>query len=188
MATVQDYLKNDKWVKRLNEAFVLLDLNKNGNLSREDWLVIPDKLSKAAPDRPNEIAKLRQIMLEFTAAMGLNEGVKADKKKFLELFAAMAISERERVKRGEISLSEKVDNAVFDVVDQNHDGRITFEEFKIVMKIYGHDEDVGKATFALLDKNKNGAIDRKEYIEADMKFWYGLDDPETQGMLGDKFQ
>ena len=82
---------------------------------------------------------------------------------------------------------EKRGNAMFDVVDRNSDGRITFEEYKIVMKSFGFDEDVGKATFAKLDKNKDGAIQRKEYIDAGMTYWCTLD-PATQGMYGDKFE
>ena len=188
MSTVKEYLKNDKWVRRVGEYFTQLDMNKNGYLSKEDWMLTCDTLEKAAPDRPAEVAKLRQISSEFTDALGLTKGVQGDRKKFAELFAAFSLAEMARVKKGEISLTEKLDNAIFDVVDRNHDGRITFDEFKIVMKSYGFNEDVGKPVFASMDKNKNGTIERKEFIESDMKFWYTLDDPGTQGMLGDKYE
>ena len=187
MTTVQDYLRNDKWVKRTGEFFTQLDTNENGYLTREDYLLIIDKLAVAAPDRPVEIAELRKIMLEFTDALGLTKGVQADKQKYLELVAAFSLAEVARKKRGQMPLVEKRGSALFDVVDRNHDGRVTFEEFKIVMKSFGFDEDAGKATFARLDKNKDGAIQRKEYIDAGMTYWCTLD-PVTQGMYGDKFE
>ena len=159
MSTVKEYLKNEKWVKRVGEFFTQLDTNKNGYLSKEDWMLTCSNLEKAAPDRPAEIAKLRQISSEFTDALGLTEGVKADTKKFVELFAAFSLAEMARVKKGEMSLTEKLDNAIFDVVDRNHDGRVTFEEFKAVMKSYGFNEDVGKTVFAAMDRDKNGTIE-----------------------------
>ena len=188
MATVQDYLKNAKWVKRMNECFDQLDVNKSGYLSREDWLIHVNNLAKVVTDRPALIAKAREVTLEYTDALGLTEGVKADKQKFLELAAAMSIVEIAKVKKGEKSLIEIFDNALFDVVDRNHDGCLTFDEFKVMMKAGNFDDDVAPAIFALLDKNKNGKIERSEYIAADIKFWCNLDDPDTQGMFGEKYE
>ena len=185
MATVQDYLKNAKWVKRVDESFNSLDVNKNGYLSREDWLISVDKLAKVATDRPAEIAKLRAATLEYADAMGLTEGVQADKKKFRELAAAMSLAEIGRRDKGEMT---KVGNTGFDVLDQNHDGYVTWDEYKVAMEVAGLDEEVGRATFDLLDKNKSGKIDRKEYTAADIKFWCTLDDHDTQGMYGPRFE
>jgi len=45
-----------------------------------------------------------------------------------------------------------------------------------------------KAAFDFLDRNKNGKIDRKEFAAANTQFWCYLDSPDTEGMLGDKFE
>ena len=188
MATVQDFLKNPKWVKRLDEAFHQIDRNGDGLVSRDDWIFVVDNLAKVVTDRPSEIAKLRAATLDFTAAMGLTEGVKAKKKKYIELAANMAVAEIAKVKRGEEMLMEKMENAVFDVVDTNRDGTITFDEYMVWIKAAGFPEDAGQAAFALLDKDKSGKIDRKEYISSFFKFWFHLDDPEVQGMFGSKYE
>ena len=188
MATVQDYLKNAKWVKRINEAFDHLDVDKSGYLSREDWLIFIDDLAKVITDRPALIAKAREVTLEYMDVFGLTEGVKADKQKFQELSAAMSIAEAARLKKGEETWIEKLDNASFDVVDRNHDGCVTWDEFKVLMKVGNFDDDAAQATFALFDKNKNGKIERSEFAAADVKFWCTLDDPDTQGMYGGKFE
>ena len=99
MATVQDYLKNAKWIKRINEFFDQLDVNKSGYLSREDWLICIDDLEKVITDRPVLIAKAREVTLEYMDVLGLTEGMKADKQKFQELAAAMSIAETARLKR-----------------------------------------------------------------------------------------
>ena len=106
MATAQDYLKNDKWVKRMGEFFTQVDLDESGYVSREDHLQYIANLAKAVPDNPDAIAKLRKVTLEFIDELGLTEGLKADKQKYLELAAAMAVNEMAKVKRGEITLFE----------------------------------------------------------------------------------
>ena len=126
--------------------------------------------------------------MEYTAALGLTEGVEVDKQKYLEGAAAMKVAELARLKRGEGSLLERLDNSWFDIVDTNHDGHVTFEEYKVLMKASNFDLESAKATFALLDKNKKGKLERKEFISAHFKFWFELDDPDAQGMFGDKFE
>ena len=188
MATVQDYLKNAKWVKRINVCFDQFDLNKSGYISREDFLIGVDNLAKVVTDRPALIAKAREATMEYADALGLTEGVKADKEKFLELAAAMSIAEIARVKKGEKSLIEIFDNVFFDVVDRNHDGYLTFDEYKVLMTAGNYDDDAAQGAFALLDKNKNGKIERSEFTAADVKFWCSLDDTDTEGMFGEKYE
>lgn len=185
--TVEDYLKNEKFVKRMSESFSQLDRNKNGYVSRDDYQLGIDKLSKLAPGRPEEVAKARKVTAEFCDAFGLTEGVRADKEKLVQLAAAMGVAELGRIKRGEETFTSKVHNAIFDIVDQNHDGHVTLEEYKLFMEASDHKPDVAEATFKVLDKNKNGKIERKELINGAVKFWCDLDDQDTKGMFGDRY-
>ena len=188
MATVQDYLENDKWVKRIDGLFTTFDVNKDGYVSAEDWMITVDNFEKDASDRPEAIAKLREATLDFTTALGLTEGVKADKKKFRELEAAFCLAQAEKMKRGEMTSLDKFTNALFDFVDKNHDGCLTFEEYKMIVVSSNFDEEAAKATFNMLDKNKNGKIERKEYLASSVKFWCTLEDSDTKGFFGDKFE
>ena len=79
-------------------------------------------------------------------------------------------------------------NAVFDVVDKNHDGFVTFEEYKILMEASNFGEEAAKTAFNLLDKNKNGKIERNEFLSSHLTFWFSLDHPDTKGMYGDRFE
>ena len=175
---------------RVGQFFSKLDSDKNGYVTRENYLQKVANLAKAAPDNPDAIAKLRQVTLDFTEELGLTEGVKVDKQKYLELAARMVIDEVARMKKGEITSFGKFNNALYDVVDKNRDGRLTFDEIKVVSKSLDFDESTPKATFDLLDRNKDGTIDRnfKEFIGASIMFWCTLDDQDTQGMLGDQFE
>lgn len=186
-ATVEDYLKNERFVKRITEGFSQLDREKKGYVSRNDYQLAIDKLAELVPNRPELVAKARKITAEYCDALGLTEGVKADKSKLIELGAAMNILELQRMKKGEETITGKAHSALFDIVDKNHDGYLTLEEYKIVMKAFDSSTEAAEATFNLLDKNKNGKVERKELIESIIKFWCDLDDQETKGMFGDRY-
>ena len=59
-----------------------------------------------------------------------------------------------------------MENLVFAVVDTSRDGKITFNEYLVLMKSGNFPSDAAQAAFALLDKDKSGKIDRKEYISS----------------------
>ena len=130
MATAQDYLMNHKWVKRMDGIFCTFDANKNGYLSAENWMITVDNLGKKSPGRSDAIAKLRKVTKEFTNALGLTEGVKADKEKFRELVANCFTADAAKMKRGEMASLEKLLKANFDFVDQN--GAWVFRPFDFV--------------------------------------------------------
>ena len=188
MATVQDFLNNPKWVRRIDESFNQYDKDGDGYLTREDWHIFVDNLAKVVTDRPTEIAKLRAAATEFTNGMGLTAGVKADKKKYREFAANIVVAEIARAKRGEETVMEKMKNIAFDLLDTNRDGFITFNEYMVWIKAARFPEDAAETVFALLDKDKSGKIERKEYISFFYKFWFHLDDPEVQGMFGSQYE
>ena len=186
--TVDTYLNNPKWAKRVDESFNQLDRDKSGFLSREDWLLPVADLEKIIPDRIEMIAKARAATEEFLDVLGLTKGMKADKEKFKKLAAALSISESERYKKGELTYVEKCDHAFFDAMDRDNNGYLSFDEYKAVtMGAAGFDEEAVQGAFNVLDKDKNGKLDKKEFAAADVKFWCVLDDDSTDGMFGSKY-
>ena len=148
-----------------------------------------DKLAKLVPDRPELIAKARKVTAQFCDDFGLTEGVRADKEKWIQLCAVNAIAEKERMKKGEETGTSKVYNAIFDIVDKNHDGYVTLDEYKTVMESSDTGPEAAEATFAVLDKNKNGKIERQEFIDGTVKFWCDLNEQDsTKGMFGDRYE
>ena len=178
-AKPEDYLKNDKWVGRVKGVFVILDKNKKGYLSQEDFTIMADRLAEAVPDRPEEVAKLRKVIIQdYCTALGITEGVKVNNDdKFMQQVAVFVAKEMNAHMKGEETVIAKIDNAMLDVLDQNHDGTVSFDEYKAVTAAAGFDsEETARASFDMLDKNKNGKIERKECIEANFKFWCNLED------------
>ena len=83
----------------------------------------------------------------------------------------------------------KVNDAMYDMFDINGDGTVTLDEFTTVMKIaYGCDANKAEATFRLIDTNKNGKIERKEFTDYELKFWFDLNDDGCKGFYGANYE
>ena len=183
-----DFLKNPLWVHRTQALFTLLDLNKNGSIELDDWQLWVQNIKRETKANPALIEKLQKAMTEFCAGMGVKKGTKATKDQFVRNFAALAVSECAKKKRGEEPLLNKLNNAYFDAVDTNHDGCVTRDEFRTVLKACNMDPSTADETFKVIDANKNNKIERDEFNEHEFNFWFGVDDAATKGMLGATFE
>jgi len=61
------------------------------------------------------------------------------------------------------SLAESANSAVFDVLDSDNKGTISFEEFKKIT--YGLDESALQKIFNKIDTDNNGSLSREEYTK-----------------------
>lgn len=185
--SAEEFLQSASWVHRIGEVFVLLDTNKNGYLSLEDYELSTSKLAKVAEPDHKLLTVLRTRMEEFCTALGLTRGKRLTKEEYVKATAKLAEEEVARKKRGEELLLFKYKHAVYDVVDMNHDGCVTLDEYK---KVFGAlvGGEHAEASFKMLDKNNNGKIERSELNQHDYNFWYTIDDKDTKGMYGDKFE
>ena len=172
----------------MEEMFVSLDTNKDGFLSLEDWQLWADNIEKEVKPAAHLMKALRAQTKEYCAAMGIVRGTKATKNEFLKGIAAMAVTEKAKKERGEETALHKLNNAFYDIVDANHDGCVTLDEWKIILRACNFDVSAADETFKVIDKNKNGKIERNELSDAEFNFWYTLDDAGSQGMFGDKFE
>ena len=176
--SVQSYLNNAKWVKRADECLQQFDRNKSGFISREDWLMPIEDLKKILPDRVEMLDKAQAATEEYLDVLGLTKGMKADKQKFRELMAAFAISEAERSETGEQTYAEKITYALFDAIDKNSKGYLSFDEYKVIMAANNVDENTAQAAFDVLDMDKSGKLYKSIYAAAAVKFWCILDEDD----------
>lgn len=120
--------------------------------------------------------------------MGITAGKKVTKDEYLKNMAKMAVSQHAKRIRGEKVSLENLNDAMYDLLDTNHDGTVNLSEFKIVMNVvFGCNAKEAEATFRRMDTSKNGKIERKTLTDYEMKFWFDLDDEASKGFYGDKF-
>ena len=175
-ATVEDYMKNEKWVGRVKANFDMIDINKNGTVEEDDWKRWIENIKKEVNPDAKLLDNLTKALGNYTkAAMGATPGRKLNKDEYVKVMAEMAVAENARKAKGEKTLTTYVTEAWHDVVDKNHDGFVTIDEFRTVTKACNMPAAMADARFNVIDANKNGKIERKELIEAEEKFWFNLD-------------
>lgn len=163
----------------MEAAYKIVDYNKDGFLSVEDWELWVDNIERDVNPDPNLIDTLRTRMREYCAGMGITPGVKATMGEFIKGMAAMAERERAKRLRGDETLLERLNHAWYDVVDTNHDGCVTLEEYRKVLKACNLDPSTADQSFKVIDKNQNGKIERSELTNFEFQFWFMLDDEDS---------
>ena len=186
--TADDFMNNANWVGRMKALFDLLDRNKNGTIESDDWTIWVDNINEMVKPDAKLIENLRKASSDAAAAMGILPGKKISQDEYIKNMAQMAVKENEKRNKGERTHTDILNDAWYDVVDTNHDGFVTLDEYRLVLKASNFGAESADETFRILDANKNGKIERKELTDHEFKYWYGLNDEGTKGMFGNKFK
>lgn len=181
--------KNDpKWVKRIEEFFTQTDQNNTSYLSIENFELWVSEIAKHVQPDPILVKKLYDVVREFWGECGLKPGVRLNKQQFIDHMAGFAVAEHARCDRGEEPLLYKLDDIFYDAADTNRDGFLQLDEYERVQTACGFDAGTAKVAFAIIDKNHDGKLSRDELNEHDFNFWFTLNDADSSGMFGAKFE
>ena len=172
--TEDDYLKNEEWVTRIKASFDIIDINKNGYVEEDDWRRWVENIKREVNPEAKLLENLNQAMTNYIKAFGGEPGKKFNKDEYVKLMAKLGAIETTRRSKGEKTLGEDLNNAWYDIVDKNHDGCVTMDEFKAIMKACNIGEAMAEQRFNAIDKNKNGKVERSELSEFQFKFWFIL--------------
>ncbi|XP_028392505.1 obelin-like [Dendronephthya gigantea] len=176
---VQDLTKNKNWVKKMEEYFDAVDLNKNGYLTVEEILKWSDNMKELCSVSDDESENLQKCLKDFYGAAGLLPGKQVTKEEFIEGVSHLSEAELERKKNGEETLMESLCNAFYNVMDLNDDGKITLNEVKTIMKACNMTEDEAEKWFNLADKNKNGVVETHELTKAEFESWFSPEEEDS---------
>ena len=183
--TVEAHLKQDQFRVRIGAYFKSLDEDKDGIVSREDYLSIVQRINKIkeeSPDaiaRPDAIPKAKEAILAYADAVGLTEGVKASLDDYLKMAANVFAQELAKWNSGETTLLENMDQAFFDVFNMD-DEFVTLQAYRNQVSILNISHEAADKTFKhILSINKgglnNGKVTRKDIINAHFGYWHTLD-------------
>ena len=105
-----------------------LDINKDGYISREDYVLMGKQLAEYGKLTKEEADSTDKQMKSFADALNLQPG------------SRMPIDEAAKQLSDELLLAphaevRKVNNMFFDIIDTNKDGKISVNEFKVYFHI-----------------------------------------------------
>ena len=131
------YKNNPKWMKRVEEFFVQVDMNKDGYLSMEDYDIWIENLKKEVNPDPALMEKVIIEIREFWGGLvGLKPGVKLTKEQYLDKMAEVSLKERTEYEKGNQDIRFiQYTNVLFDLVDTNRNGFLELEEYEALMRL-----------------------------------------------------
>lgn len=161
--------------------FNILDYNGDGVLEKKDFVNIADRLAEMRgyeDGSSRHMAVRKEILRMWTNARALS-GEDGAVKVTLEDWLA---HERKVLDSNVLihSYVQGIARAVFDILDEDNDGAISREEYRMFFRSFrGHEKDA-EIAFEKLDEDDKGYLTRDEFLELVTEFHLS-DDPDACG-------
>jgi len=149
------------WKQKIRTLQTRLDLNKDGQVTWEDFQGIANRfvtVGGATVEQGEKIEMILQKMYnKYLADTIANGPLTADA--YVEAL----------MEQGKTAISKtvfEIYTPFFDVIDTNNDGQISKKEYRVYYKVLGLDAHYADKSFKDVDKDENGLISRAEYMAA----------------------
>lgn len=164
---------SDFWRKKMRTFHAILDLNKDGVVSFDDFKLLADRfvdLGHLSEKHTKEFYQVIQDLWEkqFGEVSQYNFIIV---EKFLENMHHV-LNDKRLVRRAHSFLPY-----LFKAVDKDKSGEITVEEFKLFFKVLGLKEEDATLAFRAIDSNGDGKISSKEFVKHGRDFFV-TEDPD----------
>lgn len=182
--TPEDFLSSSAWIVRMKTYFKLMDVNGDGVLSLSDYETIADRFVKLQGNSSNYevIRTLFHDLFQYIIAGGgaVDANTMIGEEEFITN-AAKAVT----VIESSLEVGRQKNEVFFDLIDTDHSGQISREEYRKYLAIYSGEDQPERAdkAFNSLDTDGNGSITRAEFIEGHMGYWFTLPRDQTDAPL-----
>ena len=162
------------WNKKMDLAIKYRDADKDGFISQADFNNAGDRyvsIAKASPEKVELAKKQRSIVFE---KLGLTDPSAKVSYDVLKKFTAKSAENPDR---------RKFVAGLFDILDLDSNGELSYEEWETHHKCNGIDTAYAKASFEAMDTDKNGVVGRDEFTDYYEEFYYSTEDKLNSSLL-----
>ncbi|WP_161564733.1 EF-hand domain-containing protein [Okeania hirsuta] len=182
----EQFLSSSIWRTRIKTYFKLMDVDKNGVLTLSDFEEIANRLIQLQNDssRNEEIREMCHSLFQYFMAGGgpVDSNTRISEEDLIANVAKIvSLTELDKA----LALSRHKNELFFDIIDTDHSGQISREEYRKYLAVYMGVEQPDRAdqAFDTIDSDKSGSISREEFVEAHRRYWYEIGDEKDNSPL-----
>lgn len=166
--------------RKLTRFFTVFDLNKDGFIQRQDYMMLAENIAKSKGFPPH--SPLARRVKEVIMRVWENLEILADKNHDHQIILEEFLKYRDKLHQDETKYADLVAAGltIFDLLDLNKDGKVVESEFVSFYKLFHLGEDLAKEIFPKLDTDSNGYLTREDVLRLGREFDLG-DDPSAPG-------
>jgi len=166
--------------RKLRRFFTVFDQDRDGVIDRSDYILLAENISKAKGfplDSPLS-ARVKECLLQVWGNLEIIADKDQDGHVTLEEF----LDYRDKLHQDDIRYGDLVSAGLtlFDVMDENHDGKLEPHEFRLFYSFFQLDADLADDMFKRLDVEKAGYLTRSQIRAYSQEFNLGSD-PDAVG-------
>ncbi|KAL5515595.1 hypothetical protein EMCRGX_G000785 [Ephydatia muelleri] len=145
----------------MQRIFQILDLNKDGVLSSEDWDMYVHYAMNQKQLKERQHVRFMKLFQRVKPLL-LPDGSKTLRENFASCCVAL-VTQGDHI--------EQYGNLWFTMMDSSGDEEISFDEWMKFNTQFDIDRDHAAKSFDALDEDKDGFIDRVEFLRNYVEFW-----------------
>ena len=178
--------QNVTFQQRYLNIFDQADKDHDGVVTMSEVMLYAETCKQMTNRPDHEIEPLREVLREFFEEQGVTEeGCKRED--WLDNLSVFVTKELERLEKGVPTLSQKVLDTFFGLIDLNDDKTLSPDEFAIFAKVFEWPEAIVAPFFKFADVNKNGKLEWNEFYDAVIRFWYKVEEGDIDNLYGGHF-
>ncbi len=175
------------YTKKITHYFNMYDYNGNGVIEESDLLIPAERLTKIRGWGPNSekttayIAGIKQMAVRLIQIADENNDGVISLEEYIKYWVGMVTAFR-TANEQVMTMLRAIALDTGNMLDENNDGKVTWEEYDQFVRSFRKDMYFDtKATFAILDLNKDGVIGIPEEIVQISNDFLLSDDPTVPG-------
>ena len=155
------FTESPAWIQKMKDRFAALDVDKDKVINKEDLNLLAGKLAEY---RGLGSDACKQYFHTLNAVYDLQDGPTTEQE-FINMMKIFA---------GKLDAKERlhgIADMVFEVVDTDNNGELSFDEFyRFHVTSVNMTDEMIKHLFEVTDANGDGAIQRSEYRDTVVRF------------------